>query len=364
MYSTMRWTDPHTHSSPKGGRGQEIKHRGCCYTEMERPFLFFQFFQLSFIFSEQILWLDLHVRVRKLVKQVAVDNIALGMNYKISLGTYNIRNTTDRYIERFALLKEIFSELGESCDICGVQEVRFQPSDDIESQVDELLRSPELSVQQTHLRSPFLSHLDPKFRIDGNCILVNSRKFRNLGHADLTLSNCRNAQRVLLELIDSELKVSFTNVHLHHLLDPVIDAGIRLDQVRNTLSWMQELDSSQAVDLSVIVGDFNASPSESSYSCIAMSGYISAYPSRHGAEPIRTFPTGLQASTMDTDPEITCDYIFFKKLSRKVLTVIVSECNLFGNKASHDDDTLYPSDHIGILADINVTIRDDCNLTS
>ena len=278
------------------------------------------------------------------------------MEYKISVGTYNIRNSTDRYAERIVLLKKIFSELRESCDICGIQEVRFRPSHDIESQVAELLQAPNISIIETHLNSPFMSPLDSKFRIDGNCIVINSKKFQYFEHADLILSECRNSQRVLLELLDSGLKISFTNVHLHHLLDPVVDAGIRFDQVQSTLKWMHELDSNQAVDLSVFVGDFNASPLEASYTSILSSGYASAYPSRHGAEPIRTFPTGLQASTMDKDPEITCDYIFYKVLNPKIAAVTISECKLFGNEASAGDETLFPSDHIGVLADMIITV--------
>jgi hypothetical protein len=45
--------------------------------------------------------------------------------------------------------------------------------------------------------------------------------------------------------------------------------------------------------------------------------YISTYKKVHGKEPAKTFPTGLKAPFMDTDPEGTFDYIWcnFLRLS-------------------------------------------------
>ena len=62
----------------------------------------------------------------------------------------------------------------------------------------------------------------------------------------------------------------------------------------------------------VFVGDFNAQPDSKTYQHFIDSGYLSAFKQINGKEPDTTFPTGLQAEFMDTDPAATFDYIFYK----------------------------------------------------
>jgi endonuclease/exonuclease/phosphatase family metal-dependent hydrolase len=303
----------------------------------------------------------------------------------VSLATYNIRNTTDRYNERKDMLREILHEIQSSsaekasCLVCGLQEVRFLSNEGYRNQIEELLlpfeRIPSNQVYPTSLSQPYLAENDSSFRIDGNCIFVSNSSNPNQGspnlpsftvkiisHEELTLSPVRNAQRLVLQLPDSHAILSFTNVHLHHLLAPA-DALIRLDQIQQTLEWMKEHDSRQSVTISVLVGDFNCSPDEVGYSEILSSGYLSAFPLTHnGCEPSLTFPTGLQASTMDTDGPITCDYIFFKTSpnSATAAAAVVCEiesCELFGHFSHPEDSTLYPSDHIGLKAKLKIEVR-------
>jgi endonuclease/exonuclease/phosphatase family metal-dependent hydrolase len=276
----------------------------------------------------------------------------------ISLGTYNIRNTTDRYHERKPLLKQIFHQ-DYAFDVCGLQEVRFYESHDFLDQTMDLIPSSSYTICKTTLNKPFLSQLDPNFRIDGNCIIFNSLKYDLVSEDYLSLSETRNAQRVTLRSRSSSpssppLMLSFTNVHLHHLLAPE-DALIRLEQIQRTIEWITELDHVQAVSISILVGDFNCSPQEIGYQEILSAGYASAYAlsSPTGDEPTLTFPTGLQASTMDTDPPITCDYIFLKSRHTDS-TLAIQSCHLFGNDPSPDDPTVYPSDHIGILSHVKI----------
>jgi endonuclease/exonuclease/phosphatase family metal-dependent hydrolase len=271
----------------------------------------------------------------------------------IALGTYNIRNTTDRYNERKPLLQKIFQQ-DYSFDICGLQEVRFHESNDLFDQTIDLLPS-SYAICKTTLSQPFLSDLDPNFRIDGNCIFFNSLKYDLRSQDDLILSPTRNAQRLVLQSKSfPSLFISFTNVHLHHLLAPP-DALIRFEQIQKTIEWIDQLDQLQEISLSVLVGDFNCSPQEIGYQELLSAGYSSAYPmcSVTAEEPTLTFPTGLQASTMDTDPPITCDYIFLKKRATNC-TLAIQSCRLFGNEPSSDDPTVYPSDHIGLLSHVKI----------
>ena len=61
-----------------------------------------------------------------------------------------------------------------------------------------------------------------------------------------------------------------------------------------------------------ITGDFNATPESKTYALLMEAGFKSAYKEVHGSEPEHTFPTGLQAEFMDTDPPMTLDYVFYR----------------------------------------------------
>ena len=212
-------------------------------------------------------------------------------------------------------------------------------------------------MAKTHLKIPFVSELDENFRIDGNCVLYDPSKVEFLGQTHLELSACRNAHRLVFRLVNTDgMTLSFTNVHLHHQLEPVDDI-IRLDQLRATIEWITELDAMDQVHYSVLAGDFNFSATSVAYSyATETAGFTSCFAYNNGQEPTKTFPTGLQAATMDTDPALTCDYIFVKPVVAMVATdnapnrLQPTATYLFGNEPAMHDSTLYPSDHIGICA--------------
>jgi endonuclease/exonuclease/phosphatase family metal-dependent hydrolase len=65
-------------------------------------------------------------------------------------------------------------------------------------------------------------------------------------------------------------------------------------------------------DVTFLIGDFNAEPESLTYRHLVESGFVSSFASLHGKEPEKTFPTGLQASFMDTDPPITVDFVWVR----------------------------------------------------
>eukprot|EP01016_Furgasonia_blochmanni_P050620 TRINITY_DN7849_c0_g1_i3.p2 TRINITY_DN7849_c0_g1~~TRINITY_DN7849_c0_g1_i3.p2 ORF type:complete len:124 (-),score=40.63 TRINITY_DN7849_c0_g1_i3:129-500(-) len=79
------------------------------------------------------------------------------------------------------------------------------------------------------------------------------------------------------------------------------------------------------------------------------SKYISAYKMVHGSEPEKTFPTGLIAPFMDTDPEGTFDYIWYKGKDIEPVTT-----KIFGDQCLPGDNTIYPSDHCGIVCEFKI----------
>ena len=78
-------------------------------------------------------------------------------------------------------------------------------------------------------------------------------------------------------------------------------------------------------------------------------GFRSAYLAANGHEPAVTWPSGLQAPAMDTDGDPDClDYIWVRG------AVAVDDCRLVFDRPAVDDPTLYPSDHRGLAAHLQV----------
>ena len=70
-----------------------------------------------------------------------------------------------------------------------------------------------------------------------------------------------------------------------------------------------------------------------------------------GREPDYTFPTGLTAPTMDTDPPLTTDYVWVSSGVKVVGAILAA------NKPHPADPSVYPSDHVAVLADIAIPAR-------
>ena len=130
---------------------------------------------------------------------------------------------------------------------------------------------------------------------------------------------------------------------LHHA---VPDAAERDGQTRMLLDWLA---SGPDVDATIAMGDFNADPAEPAYARMVAAGFRSAYAEVHGQEPAVTWPSGLQAPAMDTDGEPDClDYIWLRGAIR------ATEARLAFDRPHPDDPTLYPSDHLGVSARLEV----------
>ncbi len=77
------------------------------------------------------------------------------------------------------------------------------------------------------------------------------------------------------------------------------------------------------------LGDFNAPPSEPAYAELGAGlGLASAHVVAHGTEPDHTFPTGLQAPTMDTDPPLTTVRLRLRRRACRVRHLACSQAAL------------------------------------
>jgi endonuclease/exonuclease/phosphatase family metal-dependent hydrolase len=97
------------------------------------------------------------------------------------------------------------------------------------------------------------------------------------------------------------------------------------------------------------MGDFNADPDEPAPVRLRAAGFRSAYAEANGAEPAVTWPSGLIAPAMDTDGDPEClDYIWLRG------DVRVASARLVFDRPAPEDPTLFPSDHLGIAARLEI----------
>ena len=232
---------------------------------------------------------------------------------QLTVATFNIRNINDRYAERKAVLGAGFASL--DADIVGLQEVVFSPP-----RQDDFLAE---QLPERHYRSfDARSGRNPKFGNAVLCVLDDV-----LAHETLNLSNGRVVQRVLAAL-PGQRTLWFANTHLHHV---PAEASVREEQAKAICAWMA---AAPAADAQIIVGDFNTPPFEPAYGVMTAAGYRSAFKEANGAEPPVTWPSGIQAETMDTDGDPNClDYIWLAGSARAVDVHLA--CNYPGPGRSH-----------------------------
>jgi endonuclease/exonuclease/phosphatase family metal-dependent hydrolase len=245
---------------------------------------------------------------------------------RLLVATLNILHFVDRWPERLPLLLADMAALQP--DLLGLQEVVYP----IEQ--DRLLGAAGAGRYGVHRGWA----ARPEF---GNSLLVREPLVA-IDAGRLALDEGRSAHRVTLALPGgSNLVMAVT--HLHHTVD---GAAIRDRQAAAVLAW---LDGGSAGDATIVVGDFNADPSEPAYERMTAAGFRSAYLAANGAEPPVTWPSGLQAPAMDTDGDPGClDYIWVRG------AVTVESARLVFDRPAASDPTLYPSDHLGVAATVVV----------
>jgi endonuclease/exonuclease/phosphatase family metal-dependent hydrolase len=134
--------------------------------------------------------------------------------------------------------------------------------------------------------------------------------------------------------------LDFVTVHLHHV---AADREGRLEQAMALVGW---LNHKRRVPLQVIAGDFNETP-DGPANVFMRQSYRSAYAEVKGRDPLATFPTSLAKA-----PPLWAgclDYVFVSPAVYKV-----TKASIFLDKPAADDDTLYPSDHVGLLIGLEV----------
>jgi endonuclease/exonuclease/phosphatase family metal-dependent hydrolase len=250
----------------------------------------------------------------------------------LRIATFNIRNITDRYSERQPLLGAAFAEI--DADVIGLQEVIISDGGPGKPRQDDFLSG---QLPDRHYKSLVSPHeTRPYF---SNAILCAVGEIQV--HEQLRLSTGRSAQRILV--LAGATTFWFANTHLHHKPE---EPAVREEQARAICAWMAD---APEADASLVVGDFNTPPFEPAYRVMTAAGYRSAYRIANGTEPEVTWPSGIQAETMDTDGEPNClDYIWVRG------RVSVRHAKLAANQHSPSDPTIFPSDHFAMVAEVGV----------
>ena len=245
---------------------------------------------------------------------------------QLHVATLNLRNLADRWDERLPLLLADMAALQP--DLMGLQEVVYP------AQQDRLLGA----AGAGHYRVTRGWAGRPEY---GNSILV--REILTAGDPErVDLARERSATRIPLQL-PGGTRVVFAVTHLHHL---VPDDAVRDEQARGVVDW---LDGTTGADATIVVGDFNADPAEPAYARMVGAGYRSAYAEANGAEPAVTWPSGLQGPAIDDDGDPGClDYIWLRGAVRVVSARLVFD------RPAVDDPGLYPSDHLGVAALVEI----------
>ena len=242
------------------------------------------------------------------------------------MATLNILNLADRWAERLPL---ILADMGAlQPDLLGLQECVYV------MQQDRLIGAAgegRYGVARGWAGRPEY----------GNSLLV--REPLAAAEEDrLDLGLDRAAHRAVIAL-PGGTSVLVVVTHLHHL-GP--DEAVRDEQARQLLEWLA---TAPPTDAQIVMGDFNADPAEPAVARMLTNEFRSAYAEANGSDPVVTWPSGLQAPAMDTDGSPEClDYIWIRG------DVRVASARLAFDRPAAEDPTLYPSDHLGIAAHLEI----------
>jgi endonuclease/exonuclease/phosphatase family metal-dependent hydrolase len=146
----------------------------------------------------------------------------------------------------------------------------------------------------------------------------------------------RIAQRMVYRVDGA--RFALVNTHLHH---PPEATAERAEQAEYLLRW---LDGHEQLP-TVISGDFNSYPGEPVIE-VMKARFRSACETANGSEPEKTWPTPV--NTYDDSPPGTLDYIYMSQ------EFDVVDAGLAFDQPSSGNPDLFPSDHLGVYADLDL----------
>jgi endonuclease/exonuclease/phosphatase family metal-dependent hydrolase len=140
-----------------------------------------------------------------------------------------------------------------------------------------------------------------------------------------------------------EIGARLLDVYVTHLIAARVEDSARQYQAEQLLEWMQ---TRRDADFSVVCGDFNAAPDQPSIRLMS-----------DALRPTQTLPTAFtplqEPGGSPTHPEWErfdrcIDYLWVTE------SIAVRASGLCFNKPAPDNPTLWPSDHVGVWADLEL----------
>jgi len=261
---------------------------------------------------------------------------------RLKIVTINILTDLSRWAQRRPLLLQGLAAL--SPDLIALQEVQLpqNPAHWLAEQLGypHFLLSPKLGYSASREALAVIS----RYPLEEASVL-------DLGGQD------RIAQRVGLTL--GEHKIYLANSHLYWQPG---ESAARLRQVERLQNWLHGFSGNPP---GIVCGDFNGTPETLAIQHMRQR-FLSAYASIHGKEPDFTCPTPLPRSTWSVTRTFlgffllirpqhiklnwrgTLDYIFVNPRLK------VTQCQVVLDQPSDGNPRIYPSDHFGLYAEIEI----------
>jgi len=256
------------------------------------------------------------------------------METNVTVATINIHGRNDRWLERRHLLvaqliesgadlismQEINTPIRQAVWLCKQINVRLSGSD----------RVPYQLVQKRYWR--VLRGQSSGIGVLSRLPVIYSESM-HLGYGG------RIALRAHVEL-PSHQTMDFVTTQLHQVPH---EPEARHQQMMKLMAWLH---GRKRVPIQVVAGDMSELPDGMAIKYIKQS-FRSAYETIYGREPLATYPTTLSGPVYGLG---RCfDYIFISTAVHRVTSV-----RIFCDESASDDNTLYPSDHVGLLATLQV----------
>jgi endonuclease/exonuclease/phosphatase family metal-dependent hydrolase len=255
---------------------------------------------------------------------------------EVKVATLNLHNRQDRWLARRGLIvAELLDHLPE---LISLQEMAMPIGQGrwLKNQLNHRLAGessgPYRLVQKRRLH-PLNGYLEGIGILSTLPIL--SHDWLSLGYGG------RVALRANVELPDRQM-LDFVAVHLHQV---DVEQEARMEQVMRLTGWLH---GTTATPLQVIAGDFNEVPDGPAIRWLKQR-YRSAFEVAWGHEPLATFPTAL--ARPDRVWAGCLDYIFLSPAVGRTVRVEV-----FCRRPDAADPTLYPSDHVGLIATLDTAV--------
>ena len=246
--------------------------------------------------------------------------------------TFNLRNHSDRWEERFPLVRQLF--LQENADLVAFQEVSLMLGE--KNQAELIAKSLNDELGRDSYKVYFTEGRGWLKGKEGIAVLSKLPLFSFEEKA--LPKKWRVAQKIQFKT--HEKTVSLFNTHLHH--EPEFNERIRYPQAQAVLKWVRGANTP-----SILVGDMNAAPASTTINLFKQS-MVSAYAKLHGKEPEYTWPTPL-IKNADQMEAAALDYIFLSEADFDI-----GDCRLIGTKPLSSDPSLYTSDHFGVCVELNL----------